>query len=146
MIKILLVIVLSCVSALLYRWGGTQGSYRWWRPVGVGFTVMGTLWLLFGFHWTLLLAGGASAGLSTTYFKKTEDAIWWNWVLVGFTEGVAILPWCLFHAHWFGFFIRLVFLSGAICLWSEFVGKDTWEERGRGFLIIISLLLLLLGV
>lgn len=140
-------IIAICVAAIVgicYRMGGSGNYPRWTRPVGVGLGVTAVLWLLFGFHWSILVSAGASAGLSTTYFKKKgTDAKWWNWLLVGLAMSLALLPWSWATNHWIGFLLRTIFLTPAICLWSQLIGNAVLEELGRGFLIIISLFLLL---
>lgn len=144
--KDIIAILIATLVGVAYRMGGSASFVRWFRPVGIGLGVVLVLSLLFGFHWSILLSSGASAGLSTTYFKKKgTDAQWWNWLLVGLAMSLALFPWSFFTHHMVGFFIRTIVLTPAICLWSQFIGNATLEEFGRGFLIISTLLLLSIG-
>lgn len=141
---IILSIILSILNSIAYRMGGSGNYPRWTRPVGVGLGVTAVLWLLFGFHWSILVSAGASAGISTTYFKKKgSEAKWYNWMFVGLALSAALLPWAILTHHILGFVIRSIVLTGLIIVWCQLIGNAVLEELGRGFLIIVTLLLFL---
>lgn len=148
---ILSTIFLSLLNAIAYRMGGSGNYPRWFRPVGIGVITMATL-VLWSFIWDwwyllgVIASGGASAGLSTTYFKNVPDARWWNWMFVGIALSIALLPFTIATGLWLGFFIRLAILTPAITLWSEIIGWDIAEEFGRGFLHVATIPLLFIGV
>lgn len=143
--KDILAIFLATGAAILYRMGGSGNYARFFRPLGIGFATTIILCLI-NLHWSAILAGGASAGLSTTYFKKKgSEAKWFNWLFVGLAMSLAVIPWCLFNGHWIGFGIRTFVLTGLIILWCQSIGDAVLEELGRGFLIISTLLLLFIA-
>lgn len=144
--KLLIIILLSILSGILYRLGGRfQTKIR-----DIGVPIVATIALLyFGFKNPigLFLHFGLLFGALTTYWKKkNEDAKWWNWLLTGLGYSLAALPIAWITKYWLGFGIRIVILSGLITLWSELVNQDWLEEGGRGILIIITLPLLFIGV
>lgn len=151
--KDIVAIIIAAIVSTLYRIGGSANGVRWARPVGVGLGILFTLWILFGFHWTIILSAGASAGLSTTYFGfinplfklNKVDKYWFNWFFVGLALSLALLPWAWATNHWIGFGLRTLVLTSSIVMWSEMVGNAVAEELGRGFLIIATLFLLLIG-
>jgi hypothetical protein len=143
--KDIVAICIAVIVSIAYRCGGSGNFPRYFRPLAVGLGVTAVLWLLFGFHWSIFISAGASAGLSTTYFKKKgSDAKLWNWILVGLALSLALLPWAIFTHHLLGFGVRTIVLTGAIALWSEKIGNAVVEELGRGFLIMATLFLLLI--
>jgi len=149
MIKFLAVIIISVVTSISYRCGGSGNYPRFFRPLGVGLGVLTTGLFLFPIStWsliTLVVSAGASAGLSTTYFKKKDhDAKWFNWLFVGLALSLAVVPLHCVIGHWLGFTIRTVVLTSWITLWSEFQGNAVKEELGRGAGITLTLPLLLI--
>lgn len=144
--KNIIAIFIAVAVAILYRVGGSANGVRWARPVGIGVGTLITLFLLFGWHWSIILSAGASAGLSTTYFKKKgTSATWKNWLLVGLAMSLALLPWAIFTHHLLGFGIRTLVLTPLIMTWCLTIGDAVLEELGRGFLILITLFLLKIG-
>ena len=145
MIKALLILLISSCGAIAYRCGGSGNFARWFRPVGIALCVMLAMLGLGLWHWSVIICAGASAGLSTSYFKKRgTDASWLNWFFVGLAFSLAMLPWAYFTGNYLGFSIRLVVCTAGITLWSIFWGNDIIEELGRGFIPIITLPLLLI--
>jgi hypothetical protein len=131
----------------MYRCGGSGSYPRFYRPLGVGFGVLLSGLILFPMNWItfvlLLVSSGASAGLSTTYFKKKDtDAMWFNWLFVGLALSLALLPVAFATQNWLGFVLRSMALTSGITLWSQFQGNAVKEELGRGFLIVATLLLM----
>lgn len=111
----------------------------------------------------LFLSFGCLFGAQTTYWDfvnkwigQSEDEKWWNWALTGFGYSLALLPLVVaqnwpglepgsFQTHYSGFLVRLVVVSAATALWSEFVGNAVVEENGRGAIELASLPLLFIG-
>lgn len=145
-LKIIGIIILSCIAAITYRMGGSGNYPRWTRQVGVCTCMVLALIILGYWHWTLILCYGAMYGLSTTYFKKKgTDAKWFNWLMVGIAFSIAILPIVFVYHNWIGFGIRSLACTILIVGWSEANGNAVWEEGGRGVIPIITLPLLLIG-
>lgn len=145
MIKALIILLISSCGGIAYRCGGSGNFARWFRPVGIALCVMLAMWILGLWHWSVIVCAGASAGLSTTYFKKKNtDASWLNWAFVGLAFSLAMLPWAYFSGHWLGFGLRTVVCTAGITLWSIFIGFDILEELGRGFIVISTLAFLLI--
>ncbi len=143
--NILGVIVLSLLSGVMYRMGGSGNFPRWVRPTGLGCTMLAGLALLGFFHWTMFLCAGAIYGLSTTYFKKKDtDANWLNWLFVGIAFSISVLPLVLHYGNYLGFAVRTVICTGLVVLWSETQGNAVKEEFGRGVIPIATLPLLLI--
>jgi hypothetical protein len=146
--KILILLILSCISGICYRVGGTSAGTKW-RDLGV--PVIATAFLLIlGLKsqiwgvWGLIIAiflhfGLLFAALTTYWKKKGTDAKWWNWLLHGLGLSLAILPVILFTGNWLGFLLRTLILTASITIWSEYTKWDVLEEWGRGFLIIASI-------
>ena len=140
LIRLILLIIGSIISAILYRMGGSDTFDTKWRDLGIP-TLMILLMSLFGlWHWSLLLCFSLLFISLTTYFKKKgTDAKWWNWLLCGTVYGLSMLPFAWMTEHWLGFILRTIFLMFSITLYSELIGDVIWEECGRGFIIIASL-------
>ena len=149
--KILAWLVLSIISGVFYRMGGSDTFNTKWRDIGCALCATLLLIILNTFVYNIktILALVVMTGLTfaslTTYFKKKgEDAKWWNWVFVGTAFGLSALPFSYATGHWLGFIIRTVFLGVVVCVWSERVGEVIWEEFGRGVLLVSTIPLLLI--
>ena len=148
--KIIILIILSILSGIAYRLGGIGKPFKTWMRDGIcPLIALVALWLLVGFKssywWAYLLHFGLLFGALTTYWKKKgADAYWYNWLLTGLGYSLSAIPIAWISGHWVGFLLRTIILSGAITLWSVKIGNAKWEERGRGFAIIITLPLLLI--
>jgi hypothetical protein len=149
MINILILLVLSVASAILYRLGGSTYGTKW-RDYGVPTIV--TIWLLLNIRplnvlniGMIILCFPLLMGSLTTYFKKKgTDAKWWNWLITGLIYGLAAFPlfWC--GVHWYAILLRTIVLGLAVMGWSEKMDNPIWEECGRGALITLTLPLLLI--
>lgn len=157
LLKILSVILLSIITGVFYRMGGSGNYPRYFRELSACVTMILAMVILGHIHWTLIPCAGLLYGLETTYFKsKNSDAKWWNWLLVGIAFSIAMLPLVIAQHLWIGFGIRTVFCTGMVVLWQEFLSqqvvnichktlnKDITDEFGRGFLVIITLPFLLI--
>ncbi len=154
-------IVFFLLAGMVYRMGGSGNYSRWTREVGVGVLLILELLLLRLFNWGCLGILG-TVWIESTYFKKKgSDAEWWNWLLVGLSFSVAILPWFVWSwivnhkpVHWIGYLVRITVCTGLTLLWQEQlsalfskwldIGKDITDEFGRGAIQIITLPLLLI--
>ncbi len=144
--KILAIVILSIISGITYRMGGSGNYPRWTRQVGIMLCTVLSLITLGYLHWTLILTAGAIYGLSTTYFKpKGQDARWYNWLCVGLAFNISIIPIVLVYHNYVGFAIRTVVCTALVVIWSELNGNVVWEEGGRGVIPIITLPLLLIS-
>lgn len=140
------IVILSLTAAWLYRAGGSGDYPFWFRELGIMNTVIAGLIILGIIHWSLILTAGAVYGAQTSYFKKKgTDAKWWNWLFVGLAFSAAVLPVVISNGLWLGFLIRTGIVTCFTVGWSELIGKDTCEERGRGWIQVITLPLLLIG-
>lgn len=150
-LEVILSVVLTACSGVLYRLGG-MGDPPWWkdtkvRDLGVPACGIGLLLVLDHTQpwWTYFLSFGLAFGSMTTYFKGDGvDVKWYHWFLVGLAFGVSVLPYVITSGHWLGFLIRTLFLSAGITLWSEMVDKDWLEEGGRGVLFTSTIPFLLI--
>jgi hypothetical protein len=130
---------------VLYRMGGSGNYPRQARLIGVPLLAVILLAVCGGWNWWLLLCIPLMIGAISTYWKKKgSDAKWWNWLLHGLGIAVAMLPYAIATQHYVGFGIRCLVLPLLIMLWSERIGNAVWEEWGRGFLIGITIPLLLI--
>ena len=158
---IALTIVLTVISAFLYRIGGSSkesaAKFFPWYPQWavrskvreVGCTALTFIWLAAaGFTapwWALILAIVGTYLFMTTYWDdifKGED----NYAAHGFGIGIALLPVVLFSGGLIGSLVRIVVM--AVGMWAVSLGAykygDLVHEFGRGALIIATLPLLLL--
>jgi hypothetical protein len=150
MVKILLVLGLSILSAILYRMGGAKGYDTKFRDLGCPTISLITLFVcqpfILTYWWAYLLCFGLYFASLTTYFKKKgEDALWWNWCCVGLAFSLSFLPYAFISGCWLGFMVRGIVLIICIPLWSVSQGNAVREELGRGFLANITIPLLLIG-
>lgn len=143
------ILILSCVSGVLYRLGGIGKPFNTkYRDFGCPVCSVLSL-LVLGIYapwWVFILYFGASFGTMTTYWDYwgTDDVEWYEWALTGFMYAVPALLICVFWGHWIGFLVRCAALSVTTCLYSVIVRKASVEEFGRGFLFVISSVLLLI--
>ena len=147
--KILIVIIASIISAILYRMGGIGKPFNTkLRDFGVPLVGLILLYIL-GFRamwWAWVLTFGAYFGSMTSYFKfdNQEDVHLWNWLLHGLIGGLSAVFFALSNGIWYAWAIRVILLSILIPLWSELMDEVNLEEGGRGFLFTITMPLLLL--
>ena len=152
------IILIALLTGLLYRLGGTGGA--WWkntkvRDLGVPLVCVGWLYFALGCPWwALFLSVGVMYGSLTTYNKwaskliygkDCNDVKWISWLVTGMSYGVALFIISWVTGNWMGLLNRTLVLGVFTCLWSEAIGNATWEEFGRGFLIGITLPLMIGG-
>jgi hypothetical protein len=152
---ILVVILLSLISAILYRLGGSSAIDqdkefpwipRWFkvipkkRDAGCGACVVAT-GLALGITapwWAWFLAWGLMWGALSTYWDPIFD--YDNHYAHGFGIGLAMGP-VMFFDEPLALGIRIAVLAVAMGIWSKINGNATKEELGRGFLMPITLVL-----
>lgn len=158
--EIITAVPLSIAGAYLYRRGGTSAGTLW-RDLGLPCCMLAYFLITAHFHWILILCFGMMYGAQTTYNKwaqrligvRTDDVMWVGWLVTGLAYSFAMFPYALvtwanpaeLGGQGFGFLIRTLVVTGFTVAWSELVGVDVWEERGRGWIQIITLPLLIGG-
>jgi hypothetical protein len=159
MLKVILLLILSVLAGVLYRLGGAGVTGSWYdgfantKARDFGVPMCGIIALCFSSHilsfsWGLvgilfLTFGLMFASLISYYKKKGQDAVWWNWALVGFFAGLALLPFAWFTGLWWPMILRTGLLTLLITVWSLWMDNVVWEECGRGALMILTLLVFL---
>ena len=136
--------VLTTIGAVLYRLGGYGHGYNT-KIRDLGVPACCAVYFVFTQHWNwiLVLCLGLLFASQTTYFKKKgSDAKWYNWLFVGLAFSISFLPYSLVVGNMAGFLYRTVIVTVFTVLWSEFIGRDTTEEMGRGAIQIATLPLL----
>lgn len=156
---ILNTIALAILAGTAYRYGGSADGQRWVRPVGVGLCLLLETIALGLFNYGALLCMG-SVFIETTYFKKKGmDATWLNFLFVGLSFSLALLPWFIINwwGHGFlnkGFLYRIPICAGLTVAWQQFFShivawklnttKDITDEFGRGAIQILTMPLFLI--
>lgn len=161
----MMILGLSIISGIFYRLGGMgndgylrlKDRFPWIKPwmfntkvrdFGVPTVCLGWLYFALGCPWwAYFLSFGIMFGSMTTYweFWGDEGVEWYEWLLTGFGYGFSLILLAATSGHWAGFIYRCVILAASTCIWSESIGNDNLEEFGRGFLIAITLPLLIGG-
>lgn len=147
------VIVLSCFSGILYRFGGSakEGNFldffrnKLTRRVGCAAIQFITIFFVLKISapwWVHLASIGITWGFLSTYwdFINGEDrhgfhgvGIACGMILYVITGSIPIVP----------FILRVIILGVCMEMWSRMHTSDIWEECGRGVFIPLSLLILL---
>jgi len=148
-VNFIITLIAAIIGGILYRKGGTSDGTLW-RDLGVpcvGVALLVILNHLDSFSFATFIGLFTSMGLmyaaQTTYFKrKNTDATALNWVLVGLANGIALIPYAIAEGCWFQVALRTFILAILITLWSEYQDEASYEEFGRGFLIISTLSIL----
>ena len=147
MLQYVTLLVFSIIGAILYRMGGASGYDTKFRDIGIPTLVVLYLSLfvrdsisVVPFILSMLFTFGLVFASQTTYFKKKgEPARWWNWVLVGLANGIALVPFVLVSHSYFSLCVRTLMCVVFITYWSVKVDDAVKEELGRGFIIIATL-------
>lgn len=142
-IKIIECLILGLIGGIFGRMGGSGRYSRLYRMLGVPLCCVVLLTLLHGWNWSLILCFGTILGATSTYFKaKGQPAIWWNFLLIGLVESIALLPYVFFQHDYIGFAIRTVVCTALVVAWDLLIGWDVLEESGRYFIIVSTLIFL----
>jgi hypothetical protein len=153
-IKAIGLLILSALSAILYRLGGIGKPFKtWMRDWIVPLCCYGALLLFWQpsvwWGWLLLvLSVLPTGGALTTYwdwlFKKD------NFYMHGFMIGLGAFPLCFAGINWIMMLARAVLLAvfmGQLNYWvnkKQIKHSDWIEELGRGLAITLSVPLLAL--
>lgn len=149
--------VLSLAGARLYRMGGDARRNTLWRDLGVPACAVLAL-VAFGIKdWSLAVSFILLFGAMTTYFGfvnkwfgRDEQESWINWLLIGLSYNIALLPTVWKAGLWKGFYIRLLVLP-AIFVASDFLidwfhsnvknipDKAVPKEYCRGFFTVCTI-------
>lgn len=143
--SIVWLVLIGWCSGVLYNWGGRGKPFNTkYRDFGCPICVMLSIAILGLWHVSALASGVLLFGAMTTYWtpKNQPDVRWWNWFLTGFFYGVALLPFSYFTHCLFGWFCYTITVAIATCIASETISNVVWEERARGFIVVICLPLL----
>lgn len=155
-----LTLVFSALSAFFYRLGGMSKEEAkqklpfipswlvrsWVRDFFC--TLLVLIWMRVFYvpvsWWIYLISGALMYGAMTTYwdeisFNKGKD----NFFMHGFFIAAALLPFVIISKEWSGYFLRIAVLSIIMGLWCETFSDVDVEEYGRGFLIGLTLPLML---
>ena len=147
-----MLVAVSFVAGVLYRLGGVGKPFNTkYRDFGVPIVYM--LYLLYSgatFNIYLALSTILLYASLTTYWKcisrwigkDIENVYWWNWLATGFFYGLTLLPMCFMEVSFSAIILRAVVLGVLTMIWSEKISDVEWEEFGRGFLIIVTLIIL----
>ncbi len=154
--NILIVLIASCISATLYRAGGMSKELsaepKWipmfmrkslYRDCGCAAITCVLAGYLLVWSWVLVICFGLSWGALSTYWKRTPNAKWYNWLMTGVMYSVAMLPYVIAEGLWLGFISRTIILGTLTMIWSELISNDVQEELGRGALITLTIPLIL---
>ena len=141
---ILYIILASIASAALYRLGGTNAGSKW-RDWGVPAVVLLTLIFILKVQvawWIHVIGFGLMWAAISSYYDE-----WFgydNFFMHGFMCALAYLPYVIVTHNWWGFVIRCIVCTLAIGFWSLMIDDHVQEEAGRGFVLTITLPLLLI--
>ena len=150
-------ILLSVVSACLYRMGGCGPAdlqKEWgWVPAPIRKfpkkrDVLANIVTLFAIYlagakgpwWAWLLAFGLTWASLSTYWDELFG--YDNFYAHGFMIGFSMLPLAFFGDP-LSLGIRCVVLAVCMGVWSKLLGNATWEELGRGCFMPLTALLVL---
>lgn len=143
--EIIYILAGSLLSGIAYYLGGETGYDTKIRDIGVPIIMLGTMYYIHLFHWSLLICAILLFGVLTTYWKKKgTDANWFNWLCTGLGYSLAMLPYAYFTGCWIAFTIRTILLTFLTMWWSEKFSNVMIEAGGRGVLVILTLSLFML--
>ena len=144
-LSIVVIILASVLSGVMYRMGGSGNYPRQVRTVGIPIlSALCSLFFVPWCWWAYILAFGLCIGAISTYWDflfGDVDNFW----LHGLMIGLAYLPLAIASGCWMGFIVRSVVLCVFMGIWSLAWDWDIAEEFGRGASIVASLPLLLIG-
>jgi len=149
------VIILSLISAILFRLGGSSYDLPLktkWRDVGCTICTLLTIWtvgiyaelvqtaIYFALSWGVL-------SLSCDFWGS-DDIEWYERALWGFVQGLSAIPIAVYTGRYTGFFIRILILTIFMPFSDKlqlkiFLDKADSVELSRGFMYNITIPLLL---
>ena len=158
---ILSTIILTIISAFLYRWGG-MGSEEFNEKFPslpdfchdkmarrIGCMLVATAWLLINIEVNLIalfISMCLMYGFLTTYHDYLNDGKedWKCWLTTGVFYSLALIPLAIAgNIGWVGLGVRTVVLGLATMAVSEIYSSPDIEEYGRGGLFLATMPLIL---
>lgn len=145
----ILVGITTLIGSVAYRVGGTKFGTLW-RDIGVPVCMIAVMTLTGHWHWTLILCAGLLYGALTTYnkwvgylFNRPDKHTVYaeSWFVTGLFYGLSMFPYAIATGEWLAFGIRCIVCAVLACLWSSLIGRAWLEEFGRGFIVLITLLI-----
>lgn len=145
MVSIIITILCSCFSSILYHSGGLDQTEKYWIPLWMRKRLV-RAWLcplfcllpMFAHHpsWLFMPAYGLMGVAFTTYWDKLFkfDNFWF----AGFMVGMSALPLVFCGFAWWLLLIRAIALALCWGIWCKIFGNDHVEEHGRGGLAGLS--------
>lgn len=160
-LQILVVVLCGFISGVAY-WLGGQGAdgakahpkcpswlfNRAIRHVVCPTMVVAPIALFMPLNAWLSLSWILMFGATTCYWNflhPQEDKTWWNWLLHGLFIGLSILPYAISINHTVAGLTYAVACALTMCIWSEEMSVDLYEEFGRGFLMVAAILVVMHG-
>lgn len=142
-LKVIILILATVISAILYRLGGIGKPFKTWMRdwiiPAVSFAVMIFVLKIKAPWYIHLISYGVMGGALTTYWDKIFG--YDNYYTHGAGIALAYLPYVLVGAiPIVAFLIRVVVLALSMGLWCKYNENDKIEEFGRGAFIIATLL------
>jgi hypothetical protein len=128
---IAIIILLSIISGVFGRMGGSDKYNGKWRDAGCSFLIVLALIILFGWQqerwWAYLAVFGLSWGAFSTY----QDTIWGydNLWASGFLVGLAAFPAYWLGVPWWVIGIRAIVLCLAWGLLNKYLPPKVWVWR-----------------
>ena len=142
MVNYTILCILSIVSGIFYRMGGSSSYRSWYRDWLIPLVVTMYMVITHHWHWSLILCYpllGFALSSYEYFLPDDPKKRWYNWALHGAFIALSLLPWCLYNGHWNYFLNRLVILPVLITAWTLLCPSPKWDELGRGFFIIATL-------
>ena len=149
-LQIISVLILSCVSGILYRLGGSAKKgdsldilrHTKTRDIGCAAVTFVAMTIVADSRWYLHIASFLLLfSALTTYWDWifTED----NYYAHGFGCAAAYIPYLL-SGLWVPCILRMFVLAALMGIWCDIFEDDIVEEAGRGFFLTATVLLFLL--
>ncbi len=151
--------LLSIISAILYRLGGSSKSDqdkefpwipKWFKNIGKKRDAMSNIVKLFGVYLLGIQAPFWLGWFLSFGLLWASLSSYWDWMfgydnhyMHGFMCGFSLLPLVIWGSlGLIPFLVQSVVLGLAMGLWSKYNGNATKEELGRGAFLTLSNLLL----
>jgi len=153
---IVFLVILSCISAILYRLGGASKAdqlkeFPWlkgfkpWKARDVWCSICVIVGMLaVGINapfWAWALSFGLMWGATSTYWDEVFG--YDNHYAHGLGIGLACIP-VAFFSEPLALGVRAALLAILMGVWSQAVGEAKSEEMGRGFVLPLTLIIVIL--
>ncbi len=155
--KIGVTLILSILSGIFYKFGGTGKEEKSWIPMFLRKSwlrdwviPMFSLAILF-IWWKPNIWWGYLLSIPVYVFMGAALSTYWDWVtgndnfmLHGFFVGISFFPFYWVGMHWYAILINAL-VSGILMWWLCVRTGNVWkEEFGRGFISAITRLFLII--